>query len=98
MMSREAVAEMLKRDKVEARTREILDLLQEECGELVQVVSKCRRFGLEENRERLVQEIADVSLLIDLLHAYELYTDAELNHAKNSKSQKLAKYSRIYED
>jgi NTP pyrophosphatase (non-canonical NTP hydrolase) len=77
---------------------EILDLLQEECGEVVVAVSKCRRFGLAENREQLVQELADVSLLIELLHAYELYTHTELHSGKNLKAQKLNKYSTIYED
>ena len=80
------------------KVNEILDLLQEECGEVVTAVSKCRRFGLEENREKLVQELADVSLLIELLHAHELYTHSELNSGKNLKAQKLNKYSTIYED
>jgi len=89
------------KDKESRRTlkiNEILDLLQEECGEVVTAVSKCRRFGLLENRENLIQELADVSLLIELLHAYELYTHAELHSGKNIKAQKLNKYSTIYED
>jgi NTP pyrophosphatase (non-canonical NTP hydrolase) len=85
----------------ERRTRkvnEILDLLQEECGEVVVAVSKCRRFGMEQNRDNLVQELADVSLLIELLHAYQLYAHSELHSRKNLKAQKLNKYSTIYED
>lgn len=87
-----------KKIKSERKINEILDLLQEECGEVVTAVSKCRRFGLKENRDKLVQELADVSLLIELLHAYELYTHSELNSGKNLKAQKLNKYSTIYED
>ena len=78
------------------KINEILDLLQEECGEVVQMVSKARRFGLEEKREDLVKEIGDVSLLIELLHAYELFTEAELHQAKLNKSKKLAQWSNIY--
>jgi NTP pyrophosphatase (non-canonical NTP hydrolase) len=78
------------------KINEILDLLQEECGEVVQMVSKARRFGLEEKREDLVKEIGDVSLLIELLHAYELFTEAELQQAKLNKSKKLAQWSNIY--
>ena len=48
-------------------------------------------------REHLVQELGDVSLLIELLHAYQLFTDSELNQAKLSKSTKLAKWSTIYD-
>jgi NTP pyrophosphatase (non-canonical NTP hydrolase) len=84
--------------KSERKIKEILDILQEECAEVVQAVSKCRRFGLTENRDKLVQELADVSLLIELLHAYQLYTHTELHLGKNLKAQKLTKYSTIYED
>ena len=77
---------------------EILDLLQEECGEVVQMVSKCRRFGLAEKREDLVKEIGDVALLIELLQAYQLFTENELNQAKLNKSKKLAQWSTIYEN
>jgi len=80
------------------KVNEILDLLQEECGEVVQMVSKCRRFGLAEKREDLVKEIGDVSLLIELLHAHGLFTHAELNQAKLNKSKKLAKWSGIYNE
>jgi len=80
------------------KVNEILDLLQEECGEVIQMVSKARRFGLTEKREDLVQEIGDVSLLIELLHAHQLFTHNELNQAKLNKSKKLAKWSRIYEE
>ena len=88
-----------------ARVNEILDILQEECAEVIQSISKCRRFGIEESykkgkgtqREHLVQELGDVSLLIELLHAYQLFTEAELNQAKLNKAKKLTKWSNIYE-
>ena len=79
------------------KINEILDLLQEECGEVVQMVSKCRRFGLEEKREDLVNELGDVALLIELLHAYQLFTETELNQAKLNKAIKLTKWSTIYD-
>ena len=79
------------------KINEILDLLQEECGEVVQMVSKCRRFGLTEQRADLVQELGDVALLIELLHAHGLFSHAELNQAKLSKATKLVKWSTIYD-
>lgn len=86
------------------KTQEILDILQEECAEVIQNISKCRRFGMENiylkgsgtQREQLVQEIGDMSLLIELLQAHELFTEAELHEAKVRKSAKLAKWSNIY--
>ena len=63
---------------------EILNILQEECAEVIQVISKIRRFGLDDdysgktNREKLTQEVGDVLLLIDLLQAHGLCTPEEL--------------------
>jgi NTP pyrophosphatase (non-canonical NTP hydrolase) len=86
------------------KIQEILDILQEECAEVVQNISKCRRFGMDNEylkgsgtqREQLVQEIGDVMLLVDLLQAYELFTEQELQAAKTRKSIKLAEWSNIY--
>jgi NTP pyrophosphatase (non-canonical NTP hydrolase) len=85
---------------------EILDILQEECAEVIQAISKCRRFGMENEyvkgegtqREHLVQELGDVRLLIDLLHAHQLFTEKEIREAERCKSKKLSKWSTIYEN
>ena len=98
MMSKESRQRMSVEKKRVCRVNEILDLLQEECGEVVQIVSKCRRFGLEEKRENLVQEMADVMLLIELLKANKLFTEAEIHQAQLAKETKLKKWSKIYED
>lgn len=87
------------------KVQEILDILQEECAEVIQNISKCRRFGLENEylkgsgtqRNQLVQEIGDVLLLVELLQAHKLFTVKELQEAKLTKSQKLAKWSTIYD-
>ena len=87
------------------KINEILDILQEECAEVVQAISKARRFGLDNvylkgqgtQRDQLVQELGDVSLLIDLLKSHYLFTEAELNSAKLSKAAKLTKWSTIYD-
>lgn len=100
--AREQLAFEKKRTK---KINEILDILQEECGEVITAISKCRRFGMENNykdggtqREHLTQELGDVSLLIELLHAYQLFSAAELNQAKLNKAAKLTKWSTIYKD
>jgi NTP pyrophosphatase (non-canonical NTP hydrolase) len=98
MMNPETIQKTAHEKRRIKKINEILDLLQEECGEVVQMVSKARRFGLDEKREDLVKEIADVSLLIELLHSYQLFTHDELNQAKLNKSKKLVKWSSIYEE
>jgi len=87
------------------KVNEILDILQEECGEVIVAISKCRRFGMDNSykdggtqREHLIQELGDVTLLIELLHAHQVFTEQELHQAQVRKSQKLVKWSKIYEE
>ena len=87
------------------QVQEALDILQEECGELVTAVSKIRRFGLDNSykdggtqREHLIQELGDVTLLIELLKAHQVFTDQELHEAQLRKSQKFAVWSKIYDN
>lgn len=86
------------------KVQEILDILQEECAEVIQNISKCRRFGMENvylkgegtQRNQLVQELGDVLLLVELLQANGLFTEQEVQEAKARKGAKLAKWSTVY--
>ena len=67
-------------------------------------ISKIRRFGIDNTykdggtqREHLIQELGDVTLLIELLKAHNVFTEKELYDAQLRKSQKLTKWSNIYE-
>jgi NTP pyrophosphatase (non-canonical NTP hydrolase) len=86
------------------KIQEILDILQEECGELVVSASKVRRFGLDNSykdggtqRDHLTQEAGDVALMIDLLIEHGVFTQGQLNLAKQRKADKLKVWSKIYE-
>jgi NTP pyrophosphatase (non-canonical NTP hydrolase) len=90
---------------VSNKVNEILDILQEECAEVIVAISKIRRFGINNSykgggtqREHLIQELGDVTLLVELLKAHGVYTETELHAAQVRKSQKLTKWSKIYED
>ena len=87
------------------KVNEILDILQEECAEVIVAVSKIRRFGIDNSykdggtqREHLVQELGDVTLLIELLKAHTIFTEQELINAQRRKATKLTQWSKIYED
>jgi NTP pyrophosphatase (non-canonical NTP hydrolase) len=87
------------------KVKEILDILQEECAEVIVAISKIRRFGIDNTykeggtqREHLTQELGDVTLLIELLKAHGVYTEQELIDAQQRKATKLTKWSKIYED
>lgn len=85
--------------------QEILDILQEECAEVIQNVSKCRRFGLDNEylkgsgtqREQLAKEIGDVLAMIDLLKERGVVDQTELDLAKRNKFVKLHHWSKIYQ-
>lgn len=87
-----------------SKVEEILDILQEECGEVVVAVSKVRRFGMDNRykgggsqREHLTQEVGDVMLMVKLLIDNGVFTDEELHDAMLRKEEKLKIWSKIYE-
>lgn len=84
---------------------ETMDILQEECAEVIQAVSKCRRFGLNNikpskdrtNLECLEEEIGDLMAMIDILVDKNILLWDNLELAKKAKKEKLKKWSSIYE-
>jgi NTP pyrophosphatase (non-canonical NTP hydrolase) len=87
------------------KVNEILHILQEECAEVTQAISKCFRFGLDNakpgkpltNVEHLEGEIGDLLAMVDLLKYYNVVSEAGLNTAKQAKIEKLKMWSNIYE-
>jgi NTP pyrophosphatase (non-canonical NTP hydrolase) len=88
------------------KIQEILDILQEECAEVIQNISKCRRFGLENEylkdsgtqREHLAKEIGDMLAMVELLKEHGVITQEELDLAKRNKFVKLHQWSNIYDE
>jgi NTP pyrophosphatase (non-canonical NTP hydrolase) len=85
--------------------QEALDILQEECAEVIVEVSKCRRFGLNnvhyktgiQHQAMLQMEIGDVLALVDILVEQGILDRAELDLAVEKKKEKLKLWSKIYE-
>jgi NTP pyrophosphatase (non-canonical NTP hydrolase) len=88
-----------------SKIEEALGILQEECAEVIQDVSKCRRFGIDNvylngqgtQRENLAKEVGDVLAMIDVLIEQGVFTQIELDVARANKKQKLKQWSTIYE-
>ena len=84
---------------------EVMDILQEECAEVIQAVSKCRRFGLNNykpgkprtNVECLEEEIGDLLAMVDILVENSVISLDSLQIAKQAKKEKLKVWSKIYE-
>lgn len=90
---------------MDTKIQEILDILQEECAEVIQNISKCRRFGLNNEylkgsgtqQEQLAKEIGDVLAMVELLKEHGVVTQSELDLAKRNKFVKLHQWSNIYD-
>lgn len=87
------------------KTKEAMDILQEECAEVIQAVSKINRFGLDNakpgtiysNREHLEEELGDMLAMIDILKEMDIVSWGNMEVAKRAKIEKLKKWSNIYE-
>lgn len=85
-------------------TREILLILQEECAEVTQAISKCFRFGpdqLKPGKERtninmLEEEIGDLMAMVELLTDLDIGITIEgIQQAKMKKFEKLKIWSNL---
>lgn len=83
-------------------TREVLLILQEECAEVTQAVSKCFRFGPDQmkpgkertNLNMLEEEIGDLLAMVELLTDLNIGVTTEgLEQAKRNKFEKLKIWS-----
>lgn len=87
------------------KLHEVMNILSEECAEVIQAISKCHRFGLDNfkpgkpltNAQHLEGEIGDLLAMIDLLQLKGIITSKGLEAAKLAKVEKLKKWSGIYE-
>jgi NTP pyrophosphatase (non-canonical NTP hydrolase) len=84
---------------MDPKTDEILSILQEECAEVIQAISKVKRFGEKNNIEQLALEIGDMLYLTDLARI-QFQELIDFNHTKHRamKFAKLRKYSNIFKD
>ena len=88
-----------------AKEKEVMDILQEECAEVIQAVSKISRFGIDNmkpgkpksNREHLEEEIGDLYAMIEILQEMNVISWSNIEIAAEAKKEKLKKWSTIYE-
>lgn len=90
---------------MEIKTQEALVILQEECAEVIQEVSKCFRFGIDNlNKDGvkhsfvLEKEVADMLCMVDILVEQGILDPTRLDEGKIEKQTKLKKWSKLYED
>ena len=87
---------------IEESGNEIMAILQEECAEVIQAVSKINRFGFESvhagisNREHLEEEVGDLMCMIDLMIDSGILREGSVMAAKHEKLLKLQQWSKIF--
>ena len=87
-----------------SKEKEVMDILQEECAEVIQAVSKISRFGIDNfkpgkpktNRDHLEEELGDMLAMIDIMLELGVISIDNLEVAKKAKIVKLKQWSNIY--
>lgn len=86
------------------KEQEILWVTQEECAEVIQVISKINRFGIDgehqghTNLVRLTEEIGDLYCMLGLLVESGLVSQDEVVAAAEKKREKLKIWSNIFKE
>jgi len=86
------------------RGEHLLTILSEECGEVVQIASKIKRFGMHEQRDlpvsnyyRLKAELNDIYAMVEMIQAefnIDLEPDKEVIFTKQTQVEIYLQYSK----
>ena len=87
---------------ITVKQNEIMDISQEECAEVIQAISKIRRFGLNSehngvtNKEHLEEEVGDLRCMLDLLEEFGLVDGMAVKRYSINKRNKLQQWTNIF--
>lgn len=84
----------------EGRTREIIEIIIEECAEIQQRATKALRFGLNEvqpgqtftNAYRMGGEVGDLLEVVDMAIREGVFSEISIADGRASKQRQLARY------
>ena len=80
--------------KLEYNT-ELMLITMEECGELIEACSKTIRFEDYEDHPKMIEEVGDVLLLIEMIIDRGLVKQEDIDARKKVKIEKLKKWSNL---
>jgi NTP pyrophosphatase (non-canonical NTP hydrolase) len=94
---------LLIRGNMNNQEREVMNILSEECAEVIQAVSKCHRFGIDNykpgkpktNRQHLEEELGDLYAMINILQEMDVVSWTNIEQAAEAKREKLKQWSTI---
>ena len=76
---------------------ELLVITMEECGEMIEACSKAIREEEFVDNERMIEEVGDVLVMIDLIKKRGLLKSKDLESRMKVKKEKLKKWSNLVE-
>lgn len=78
--------------------QQLLVILMEECGELIQECSKSLRKGELFDRQTFKDEVGDVYTMINLLHEWDVVSWSDIEEREQHKRSKLSRWSDLITD
>jgi NTP pyrophosphatase (non-canonical NTP hydrolase) len=90
--------------EITQKQNDIMDISQEECAEVIQAISKIRRFGLNSehngvtNKEHLEEEVGDLMCMFNLLDEFGLVDWTRVSMHAQNKRKKLQTWSTIFKE
>lgn len=84
---------------------EVMAILAEECAEVIQAISKCNRFGMDNfkpgkpktNRQHLEEEIGDLVAMVDIMMDLGIISVEAVDTAAVAKVGKLKQWSTVFQ-
>tara|TARA_B100000945_G_C20081121_1_gene456857 strand:- start:92 stop:355 length:264 start_codon:yes stop_codon:yes gene_type:complete len=74
---------------------ELMLITMEECGELIEACSKTIRCEDYVNHPKMIEEVGDVLLLIEIIIGRGLVKQEDIDARKKTKLEKLKKWSNL---
>jgi len=78
---------------VDKQLIEMLTITMEEAAEVIKECAKIQRYGLQNNKEKLENEIGDLGCMFDILAERGIIDLDKVNDAAKRKRDKLRKWS-----
>ena len=82
---------------MDART-ELMVIMMEECGELIQACSKALRKDDFYDNQNLIEEVGDVYTMIEIMHDFDMISWNDVEERVQEKRVKLSKWSQLLEE
>jgi len=82
---------------MDARTQ-LMVIMMEECGELIQACSKALRKNDFDDNQNLMEEVGDVFTMMEIMHDFDLFSWNDVDERVKVKRKKLSKWSNLIEE